>query len=159
MICGMSNKTYSEKLKDPRWQKKRLEILQRDNWTCISCGGAKNTLHVHHKYYTYGNEPWEYSNDVLVTLCEHCHVAEESFKEVLYDMPRDLLRAGFDNAQLFQLTAFLQQLRHKIASVEIVDIVARLCISEEFYNDVMQAHERENERIKRIEYSKEDKPF
>lgn len=152
-------KSYSEKLKDPRWQKKRLEILQRDNWTCTSCGGTKTTLHVHHKYYTYGNEPWEYNNNVLITLCEHCHKSEESFKEVLYDMPRDLLRAGFDNSQLFQLTAFLQQLSHKMAPVEIVDVVARLCISEEFYNDVMQACERENERIKIIEHSNEDKPF
>ena len=25
---------YSEKLKDPRLQKKRLQILERDNWTC-----------------------------------------------------------------------------------------------------------------------------
>ena len=25
-----SKKSYSEKLKDPRWQKKRLEIMKRD---------------------------------------------------------------------------------------------------------------------------------
>jgi len=30
----MAKLTYSEKLKDPRWQKKRLEILSRDNFTC-----------------------------------------------------------------------------------------------------------------------------
>ena len=29
---------YSEKLKDPRWQKKRLEILERDNFRCQYCG-------------------------------------------------------------------------------------------------------------------------
>ncbi len=29
--------TYAEQLKDPRWQKRRLEILQRDEWRCL-CG-------------------------------------------------------------------------------------------------------------------------
>jgi len=30
-------------------------------------------LHVHHKYYQIGNQPWEYPNDALVTLCWNCH--------------------------------------------------------------------------------------
>lgn len=29
--------TYSQKLRDPRWQKKRLEILERDSFTCQHC--------------------------------------------------------------------------------------------------------------------------
>ena len=62
---------YSEKLKDPRWQKKRLEILERDKFTCKECGDTKTTLHVHHEAYK-GN-PWEADNDSLKTICEHCH--------------------------------------------------------------------------------------
>lgn len=30
-------------------------------------------LNVHHKYYVEGKKPWEYSNDVLITLCTNCH--------------------------------------------------------------------------------------
>lgn len=30
-------------------------------------------LHVHHKYYIVGRKPWDYSNEVLVTLCSDCH--------------------------------------------------------------------------------------
>lgn len=30
-------------------------------------------LNIHHKYYIRGKEPWEYTNDALVTLCEDCH--------------------------------------------------------------------------------------
>jgi hypothetical protein len=66
-------KTYSDKLKDPRWQKKRLEILDRDGFSCCSCGDKESTLHIHHKRYLKGKEPWEYENDLLVTLCEDCH--------------------------------------------------------------------------------------
>ena len=69
--------TYSEKLKDPRWQKKRLRILERDNWTCRRCLSADKTLHVHHRYYIKGANPWEYHDEVLRTLCEDCHLTEE----------------------------------------------------------------------------------
>ena len=67
----MSN--YSELLKDPRWQKKRLDIFNRDKFKCRSCEDTKKTLHVHHLYYDYKLKPWEYSDDDLVTLCEDCH--------------------------------------------------------------------------------------
>jgi len=65
--------TYSEKLKDPRWQKKRLEILERDGWACQECGAKDKTLFVHHGYYETGKEPWEYENETLHSLCEPCH--------------------------------------------------------------------------------------
>jgi len=40
--------TYRRKLADPRWQKKRLEILERDGFECNSCGDSSTELHVHH---------------------------------------------------------------------------------------------------------------
>lgn len=67
---------YYEKLKDPRWQKKRLKILERDNWQCQSCCCTDKTLHVHHKAYMPNREPWEYPNWMLVALCEVCHEHE-----------------------------------------------------------------------------------
>jgi hypothetical protein len=70
----MSN--YNEKLKDPRWQKLRLKILERDDWICQKCYSAEKTLCVHHLYYVKGCEPWEYNLDELVTTCEDCHEVE-----------------------------------------------------------------------------------
>lgn len=68
---------YSQKLLDPRWQKKRLEILSKDEFTCQLCGDTEETLHVHHKYYAEGCEPWDEENDLgLVTLCAPCHKEE-----------------------------------------------------------------------------------
>lgn len=76
--------TYSEKLKNPKWQKKTLEILQRDNFTCTSCGNTEKTLHVHHRIYE-GQNPWDTGEKYLRTLCEDCHSFEETvatiFKE------------------------------------------------------------------------------
>jgi hypothetical protein len=64
---------YSEQLKDPRWQRKRLEILQRDNWKCVECHKGDVTLNVHHRLYIKGAKPWEYEDSQLSTLCEDCH--------------------------------------------------------------------------------------
>ena len=69
----MTSNEYAEKLKDPRWQKKRLEIFNRDSWMCQWCGTEENTLVVHHRGYLPDTEPWEYPNDLLTTLCQDCH--------------------------------------------------------------------------------------
>ena len=68
--------TYSDKLKDPRWQRKRLEIMDRDGWKCRNCGDEKSTLHVHHWFYD--GEPWEINSKFLSTLCEKCHEHAEA---------------------------------------------------------------------------------
>lgn len=69
---------YIEKLRDPRWQKKRLEILERDEWACQKCFNTEKQLHVHHKIYFQDTEPWDIDCKYLVTLCESCHEEETS---------------------------------------------------------------------------------
>ena len=64
---------YADKLKDPRWQQKRLEIFERDKFTCKCCQAKDRTLHVHHLYYKNNTEPWDYPSEALDTLCEYCH--------------------------------------------------------------------------------------
>lgn len=68
---------YSEKLKDPRWQKKRLEIMQRDEFTCQWCGCTEKTLNVHHIRYK-SEEPWDEESVNLITICEDCHTEEHN---------------------------------------------------------------------------------
>jgi len=77
----ITENNYSLKLKDPRWQRKRLEIFSRDNWACQICGDKLETLHIHHKSYIRGNNPWEYDESYLMTVCATCHgVIEETKK-------------------------------------------------------------------------------
>ena len=68
--------TYGEKLKSPKWQKKRLEILNRDEFTCTMCNSKEKTLHVHHKVYIFDKDPWDYEEQYYITLCEDCHFEE-----------------------------------------------------------------------------------
>ena len=74
-------KTYSQKLRDPRWQKKRLEILSRDNFTCQLCNSKETELHVHHEFYIKGANPWEYEDSWLITYCKYCHILYEFFNK------------------------------------------------------------------------------
>lgn len=69
---------YGAKLLDQRWKNKRKVILERDNFMCLVCKSEAN-LHVHHRQYHFSRSqntfknPWEYSNNLLITLCESCH--------------------------------------------------------------------------------------
>ena len=76
----MDKRTYAEKLKDPRWQKKRLEIFERDGWKCRRCGAEDQTLAVHHVKYVKDAEPWDYQGEDLLTLCENCHQEESEWR-------------------------------------------------------------------------------
>lgn len=64
---------YSEKLLDPRWQKRRLQLLEKAEWTCSACGEEKETLHVHHGAYLKGFDPWDYPDEMLHVYCHDCH--------------------------------------------------------------------------------------
>lgn len=76
MKRGLFVMTYSEKLKDPRWQRKRLEVMQDADFSCERCGSTTRTLNVHHKKYRKGRNPWEYQRFELECLCEDCHKGE-----------------------------------------------------------------------------------
>jgi 5-methylcytosine-specific restriction endonuclease McrA len=51
--------------------KKRLEILNRDNFKCCLCDGEEVELHVHHL--KVHQRTSQCSNKDLETLCKYCH--------------------------------------------------------------------------------------
>lgn len=77
---------------------KRLEIMSRDKFTCKKCGDTKNQLHVHHKEYIDGNDPWDYPDDFLITLCEHCH-KEIELEKIKYS-------TDFNNIEIYKSTSW-----------------------------------------------------
>lgn len=84
------NEAYQEKLRNPLWQKRRLEVLELCNWRCQICGSRDRTLNVHHKVYIKNHEPWDYEDYLLTTLCEDCHkkqhLHQQYAKETLLSM-------------------------------------------------------------------------
>lgn len=98
------SKTYAEKLKDPKWQRKRLEIMQRDNFTCQICQDTETTLNVHHTVYSKGAEPWEYPPEQLITLCQPCHTQEsELLESAMHDLFRIMRQKGLMSSHFHAL--------------------------------------------------------
>ncbi len=64
---------YAKQLQNPLWQKKRLEIMQRDDFACKMCHDDETMIQVHHTAYKKDLAPWEYGDSELITLCKDCH--------------------------------------------------------------------------------------
>ena len=96
---------WSSAFRDSRWQRKRLEIMERDKWTCQSCGASGDgvTLNVHHAYYVSGKAPWEYDDESLTTWCETCHNYRHEKMQSLNDTLAGLTLDQFDSC--FELIA------------------------------------------------------
>jgi hypothetical protein len=111
--------TYAEKLRDPRWQKKRLEIMERDKFTCQLCGNNESTLNIHHLYYEKNKDPWDYNNDDLITLCEECHEYEtECIKEYSNELLMYLKRGKYFSNQILDIAYFICMLK-KVHLLEV----------------------------------------
>ena len=94
---------YGEKLKDPRWQKLRLQVFERDEWACQWCYAKKRTLAVHHLWYEKGAEPWEAGMDSLLTVCELCHQQEYEYRnQYESELLEVLRRKGFSAVGILQ---------------------------------------------------------
>jgi len=78
MKVAETHGTYGASLFDIRWKQKRNIILDRDNNKCVICQDV-HVLQVHHRQYHFINrlnkfkEPWDYPNELLITLCAACH--------------------------------------------------------------------------------------
>lgn len=75
--------SYHDQLRDPRWQRKRLEILSAANFKCENCGATDNELNVHHSGYLKGQPAWEHPDELLHCLCRDCHKERQATEESL----------------------------------------------------------------------------
>lgn len=97
--------TYKEKLRLPQWQRKRLQILNRDNFCCVCCGRADINVQVHHIIYA-RRDPWDYPDELLQTLCEECH----GERQELTDKAANALRIALAKVPTSRLNAAASRL-------------------------------------------------
>lgn len=79
-------KDYKSQYMHPKWQKRRLEILDGAGYQCQSCEDTEKTLHVHHKRYIKGRDVWDYADADLEVLCADCHKHEHWQRDELNKM-------------------------------------------------------------------------
>jgi len=129
--------TYQEKLKNPRWQKKRLEILERDNWTCQICHDDETTLVVHHRCYMPDKEPWDYPDHLLITLCEDCHENEREIRGEYEDNLLEILREKFFADDISILTMGFLRLQLQRDSLTVAKAYGEALASSELQTDLL----------------------
>ena len=79
-------KDYKSQYMHPKWQKRRLEMLEAAGFMCQCCESTEDTLHVHHKRYIKGRDIWDYDDDQLEVLCADCHKYEHFQKDELANL-------------------------------------------------------------------------
>jgi hypothetical protein len=143
--------TYSDKLKDPRWQKKRLEILNRDEFTCQWCSDTEKTLHVHHLKYS--GDPWEIEDEFLLTLCETCHEdIDMGYKQAGYKLTQALKSKAFAAEHLLKLATAIEKGTLKgLPHEPITDAIAFMFTDQQAFNLV---YDRYFEYLKEIREAK-----
>ena len=91
--------SYADLLKDPMWQKRRLEVLEDAQWKCEECDDKTTELHVHHKRYLRNLKPWEYERADLIVLCRpHHDLWHRNMDILMLAVSRMISMAGFENA-------------------------------------------------------------
>lgn len=60
--------SFADKFKDPRWLRRRAEIIAAADYQCQDCG-ATDTLEVHICYFEQGREPWDYPDEAYRCVC------------------------------------------------------------------------------------------
>jgi hypothetical protein len=95
--------SYFEKLKDPRWQKRRLDVFQSANFACAYCSDATSPLHAHHLEYIKGKDPWDYDDSQLICLCDACHLHWHDRRDELNGVLAGLTAIGLDRVTGYAL--------------------------------------------------------
>ena len=74
---------YKEQIKSPKWQKRRLEIMQKDNFTCQLCGDTESMLN---------------HDDCIYNLVgPDSAMGQENDIKLLYERRKALKKPYFDN--------------------------------------------------------------
>ena len=94
---------YKEQIKSPKWQKRRLEIMEKDNFSCQLCGDTETMLNVHHLFYHRDRNIWEYEDWELMTLCENCHKDEHSSMDDVIVKIESLKSSGITMREIIAL--------------------------------------------------------
>lgn len=134
-------KQYSDKFLNPKWQKFRLAIFERDGFMCVRCDDNKSTLHAHHTYYEdFGRDPWDYDEDCVITLCEECHSQEHKYlKQVNKQLLNTISSTGISWENKVCLAAAFEMLPKKLP-VDFWDVMMAVFLDDSFYKNAQQIY-------------------
>lgn len=101
--------SYQKILNRKEWQDRSHFIKTRDNLKCQAhnCSTPQSVLEVHHLDYFSKTDPWNYPDDMLITLCHECHKKENSRYRLEGNLYTALRMKGFLACDILALTTSL----------------------------------------------------
>lgn len=136
MDYKMDNKQYL----NPQWQKKRLEILERDEWCCQKCSDTKQTLHIHHRYYTKGKKIWDYPNEAFITLCKDCHKEETDYRKEVEATLLDALRRKFLYSEVHDLAVAIGGMQFSYVPEVVAGAICWAMVNPKIQSDLIKRY-------------------
>ena len=111
---------YQESLKDPRWQRKRLRIMENAEWSCEDCGRRDKELQVHHCHYirAFRFEPWSYPDELLICVCADCHLPRQDREEAVYIAVAKIMRRTPIESLEYDAWAFIERVLHETKGIQ-----------------------------------------
>ena len=100
---------YQSLINRKEWQDRSHAIKTRDNLKCqaFDCSTPHSILQVHHLDYFNHKKPWEYPDDMLITLCEQCHKKEQTRYINESSLYTSLKMKGFLASDLIAMTCLI----------------------------------------------------
>ena len=153
----MIKQEYYKLLKDPRWQKKRLEVMERDHFGCVNCGDNESTLNIHHLIYFPNKKPWEYRKDLLITLCEECHNEEKEYrKESIKALEEAVASCHFLAEDIFLIGLSLNEMEPNTPPAVVADMISITLSNKFLFGNMQKMYEG---HLKKINKQKKKEPF
>lgn len=117
------NSPYQNLLNRKEWQDRSHHIKTRDNLKCqaFNCSTPNSILQVHHLDYFNHHDPWDYPDDMLITLCEQCHKKEINRYKFEQDLYTSLKMKGFLACDIMAMTALIYT--DKVFLISLLDTI------------------------------------
>lgn len=88
-----------------------LPLTSKENSRLIPADKAYH-LEVHHKKYILNRLPWDYSNDDLITLCNHCHTEFHKNNKVPVYSEDETINMEYEPCSKCSGTGYISQYNH-----------------------------------------------
>ena len=101
--------SYSDLLKHPEWQKKRLELMKARGWSCSICTDTSSNLQIHHLYYKRDSLPWEYPDNAFQVVCSLCHEKLEFERFINKHLHQSLFEDNFGLSDILDVKKLIKR--------------------------------------------------
>ena len=109
---------------------------------CQNCFNSESTLMVHHRIYISGQEPWDYDDDLLITLCEDCHKGESINMPVHEKGLIEAVKLNFLSEDVQELIGGFRRMRLQHSHERVATAISWAIQTPEIQRELIDRHKK-----------------